>query len=424
MAASLSGVSPQTHVPAWKRIGLKLKYAKDVPEPNDNEVNASAAKSIEEGLQDVTNSQSLQPKQKKRKKLLMSTDGEQSQAKRSKISTSAQPDKSSESSSTIRDSSDELVHGDTHLLLRKKSVSFTAETKEEDGSSATTLSKAWFSQQQSDQPHVQTSPPEEVSDSVKVTTETGDQKTSTDPSAHSTPQSKKQKKAKNREKSLPQEPEPAYIKYLETFHTDKASWKFNKSKQNDLLKNIWNIYRIHPDKNDALYSYISGLQGAAAAKRLHEGAENVLNDIVKSQKTNIESMESSASRKAAYEAALERQIEIYEASGAGRNEHDDRELEELEELRQSVERGRRALGIIDLVAEKAGVQQQLQSTSTGQSMSLPTTGSGTAALNSRRKRKARTQVSSDEDSSSDSSDSDSDDSSSESDSSSSGSSTE
>ncbi|KAF2726232.1 hypothetical protein K431DRAFT_299328 [Polychaeton citri CBS 116435] len=381
----------------------------DVSEPNDPEVNSSAVKVSEGSLQGITSSEALQSKHKKRKKGIVPYSEEQSQAKRSKTSPFIQPGKLPESSSAIRDSSDESMQGEHRPILRKKSVSFTAETKEEDGSSATTLSKAWFSQQQPEQPQLPATPPKKTADSTKVTTETGRQNTALD-RTHSAQQPQKKKRAKDRSKSSPQEPEPAYVKYLATFHTDKQSWKFNKSKQNDLLKNIWNVYRIRPDYNDALYSYIAGLQGAAAAKRLHEGAENVLSDITKTQKTNVESMESSAARKAAYEAALERQIQTYEAAGVGRNEHDDRELEELEELRQSVERGRRALGIIDLVAEKAGVFEQSRSNPTGRSTSLSTssvnTSNATALPNNRRKRKARTEVSSDEDTSSDSSDSD------------------
>lgn len=118
-----------------------------------------------------------------------------------------------------------------------------------------------------------------------------------------------EKKTKVRTPKTTDKPTPEYVRYLEQYYTDRASWKFNKSKQNDLLKNIWNIYRVPSSCNEALAAYLDGLQGAGARQRLREAAQAATIDLVSFIRAEIpevkdEPMDSAESRQAAYDRAL------------------------------------------------------------------------------------------------------------------------
>jgi hypothetical protein len=77
--------------------------------------------------------------------------------------------------------------------------------------------------------------------------------------------------------SAPREP-LAYVTYLEQFHTSRGSWKFNKSKQTDLLQNLFNIFRVPPSQDPAIFDYLKGLQGEGACQRLRERAHSMLEE--------------------------------------------------------------------------------------------------------------------------------------------------
>jgi len=66
--------------------------------------------------------------------------------------------------------------------------------------------------------------------------------------------------------------------YLQTYHDTPESWKFNKNHQIQLLKDVFNLYRIPSSYNDALSSYIKGLQGAAARERLGVLARSIASE--------------------------------------------------------------------------------------------------------------------------------------------------
>lgn len=74
---------------------------------------------------------------------------------------------------------------------------------------------------------------------------------------------------------------PQYLEYLTQFHTDRASWKFNKAQQISLLKNIFDVSLIPKDYNEALRAYIAGLQGDGARNRLRETASQTLKSIMR-----------------------------------------------------------------------------------------------------------------------------------------------
>jgi len=70
--------------------------------------------------------------------------------------------------------------------------------------------------------------------------------------------------------------ERPHLVYLRTYHETPGNWKFKKAHQIQLLKDVFNLYRIPPSYNDALSSYIKGLQGAAARERLGVLARSIV----------------------------------------------------------------------------------------------------------------------------------------------------
>lgn len=137
---------------------------------------------------------------------------------------------------------------------------------------------------------------------------------------------------------------PNYVTYLEQYYSDRDHWKFNKNRQNDLFKNLFNVFRI-PSKHDpAIVQYISGLQGQAR-QRIAEQAEEVLKAIWVNENPDIDpmSLDSPSAQRVAYYTALQRSIERYESSGAGRSQYAD---EKLKQILREHEKGRRAEAIL------------------------------------------------------------------------------
>ncbi|KAK5120661.1 hypothetical protein LTR85_006019 [Meristemomyces frigidus] len=442
MSASTSPAHSTTkqHVPAWKRLGLKLKYAKDtaegsapVPEqPAQHRLESSAEPKAAKRQRDEDGESGRTPKSAKKRKTVNKSSREDDQETSKAAFTSsasfaadttaaipsihasqALPTKVSPHSGSATECN--ITHAtpkrqDSSGLTvgaRRKSVAFTPDTKADDGFSAQRI----FKEGPSDEPTASTDQEPEQ------------------PSPSSTKSTKKEKKRSKQQQAAPvtngasatqtaqaeqveKKEVPEYIRYLQQYYSEKASWKFNKNKQKDVLKNLFNIYRIPPEHNPALVAYIAGLQGIAVQHRVIEDAEDVLKKLLEKQErgAEIEGMDSQAARKAAYEAALQREIEKLERSGAGRSEYDE---QQLQEIRQDVERGKRADAVLaELLSKELAPparDAQSQPSSDHSPSLLATNGASSGAaqdLNAsngkpkRKKRKTRTEVSSSESSSS------------------------
>ena len=280
-------------------------------------------------------------------------------------------------------------------MTRRKSVTFTPETKQEDGFSAVALSQQSNSEQESSIANLSTiQQTQSLSkrDKKRVRTK-GDQ-----PASH----------VNGLPESARQEEVPEYVKYLEHHNKDRALWKFNKKKQTGLLANLFNVYRVPVEHNQAILQYLAGLQGGKARERVVESATAVLKAIAEkdSQFDSTVEMESHEARRGAYNAALRQHIERHERSGAGRSEYDD---QQLEEMRQEVERGKRAEAVLgqllqqDLRPEDSRAVQSSTPTANFENdpRTSATNDSKARAITKpkRRKRKSRTQAFSDESSS-------------------------
>lgn len=183
----------------------------------------------------------------------------------------------------------------TPSLKRKKSVTFTAE--------ATTPSK----------PVAQQTPPQTTPFVALLKPLPAAPQTSSTPSSKPTT---KERKPRKKEVQAKTEETERYISYLQQFHSAREEWHFNKGRQTALLKNIFNVFRVPEEHDDALIAYLMGLQGQAARERLTETA----NDILKSTKDVVDSddMMSETTHKEARDAALKKHLK--EAKGRLRDD--------------------------------------------------------------------------------------------------------
>ncbi|KAA8626004.1 DUF2373 multi-domain protein [Pyrenophora tritici-repentis] len=219
---------------------------------------------------------------------------------------------------------------------RRKCVAFTPDTKKSDGNTGQDYFKAWVAEQKGDGP---VSQPPEVSNFVLHSLIAHEEKTarkngqldkkqpkedtaSPKPTENATKE-KQQPKPVIEEKAIsaPAEPKPAvsatpnsakgkkknpsiYISYLNQYHYDRANWKFNKAKQNDVVDNALNIFRIPDQHSDALIEYVAGLQGAGVIERLRERCHATVKDLDEQDAQ----MDDAEARKVAQEEAEQERI--------------------------------------------------------------------------------------------------------------------
>lgn len=301
----------------------------------------------------------------------------------------------------------------------RKSVSFTPDTKGQDGFSRQNFFKVWAAGEDPAErtavPAVVEEPKREKKKKVKNSKSTLIDK---DKSATKTKSTSRESTGATEDSDASTQALP-YVDYLQQYHKDRGNWKFSKKHQNNLLKNLFNIYRIPPRHNPAIVQYISTIQGAARL-RVAEEALSVLKRIWKHHKDEEDMpVDTPAARRVAYYQALHRHIERYATSGAGRIQYIDDQLKEMKREVEEGQRGEQILDVLenelvtaidaDLAKENAATPAEIES-----SASEPTTVEPPARAREiseaptpdnlekkkRNKRKARTRVSEDDDESS------------------------
>ena len=291
------------HVPAWRRLGLKLKSEESTT------TNAKELKSV-----------ISEPNSKKRK--LRDTDNAVEEdtsnglrfrqaAKRAKKDTNKDRDRPNDEHTTINGSNKPAVKkikptspfSDSSTLVpnppRRKSVTFSPDTKTNDGSSYTILTE-----------QTSTSRLARKSGLDKEDIEAASRELNSPNSPSLTPAKRKKKKAKTQSTEDSISPirdssavtstkpiskinkpvaasssfsttattsEPKYLNYLDQYHTSRNTWKFNKNCQNALLKNLYDLTKIPPHYNDAVRVYVVGLRGDAIRQKLHDEAKETIN---------------------------------------------------------------------------------------------------------------------------------------------------
>jgi hypothetical protein len=222
---------------------------------------------------------------------------------------------------------------------RRKSVTFTPDTKTVDGNSASNLFKKWAQEQKgsgtefSQSEVAQFTPPPKSHPANGVP----------GPSTKSNGKDKKSTKAEKKAKKLAIDPQhktsalvrditlfeqskdsipndeqvtdaavstgkkkdtSRYTTYLEQYYNDRPHWKFNKAKQNDVLENALNIFRIPSSHLEALIAYVKGLQGVGVIERLKQRCIAAIKEI----DVELSTMDNAEVRKAAEEEALQEHL--------------------------------------------------------------------------------------------------------------------
>ncbi|KFY28593.1 hypothetical protein V493_02856 [Pseudogymnoascus sp. VKM F-4281 (FW-2241)] len=285
MSAS-STSSPR--IPAWKRLGLKLKSEGDAPSP------VAAAASTEY----------VAAEQPKRKRTADET--ESTPIKKSKKSLkNAEPTISSTPTAVPDDN-----------LGRRKSVAFTPETKTEDGDSIKQLFNSWVAEQKkldplfaskNDQPSIQTPAPTTVEEKVDTTLPEPERRVKR---VKPTNPDDKTKAKKSKSKVVKSKPIDPALTYLTQFHSDKANWKFNKINQIAVLKNAFDTDLIPTEHNQPLYAYITGLKGVARVHLRDRALEIRDKDVEEGGKgfTGKMTDDQRAKKQEEYETAMEEYV--------------------------------------------------------------------------------------------------------------------
>ncbi|KAK4552546.1 hypothetical protein LTR86_010190 [Recurvomyces mirabilis] len=370
----------QPRVPAWKRIGLKLKYAKetaDIPAINPartaSSANDFAVQSTKNAAADnPQHDHEDAPRLAKKRKAFKNGSPEPLSDHGIRTITSAQTVRRNEPTNgeqplSVHQSKRKTSPHKSNLQRadsRRKSVTFTEDTKVDDGFSAQQLFKDWVEDDETvNQDLIDVweaseagransridSEPVEAAQTVAEPTKQDSKKQKQELNSASVSTNSSSTDTVVQEEAQTIET-PEYVRYLEQYHTNRDHWKFNKNKQKDVLKNIFNVRRIPAKHNEALFAYIVGLQGAAAQQRVLDQAEEVLKALLTKQNRaeEVDGLDSRAMRRDAYHDAFEREWAI--VSKVGRSEHDD---QTLEEMRHEAERSKRADVIFSELLEKA-----------------------------------------------------------------------
>jgi hypothetical protein len=260
---TLQDDAPELHIPAWKKLGLKLKYAQgniDSVPPNlspqtpDNDKKRKRTSDDDASLL-VRSFEREKQKKEKKKKTKTEVDALGSRVDDDVFT----PDATSRVSLQEEDSTslDASRRGGA-----RKSVSFTPDTKTTDGDSVKQLYKNWINSQLASDPSFDPS-------ALQIITPGVSQK------AKKPKGPKKSKAPSQQTKESSSLPHQATLNYLDTYYTSPSSWKFSKSRQTHLLRNIFSPNFIPPSYDPALKAYLSGLQGEGAKTRLREMARKI-----------------------------------------------------------------------------------------------------------------------------------------------------
>ncbi|KAL9611573.1 MAG: hypothetical protein Q9167_003792 [Letrouitia subvulpina] len=264
----------EAYIPAWKRLGLKLKNAAiEAPEPQNGKLTGvvpieNRKRRIEVGDGEVRENSTSVPIKKSRK----------SHATESVVSIT------DNASSTTKNS------------LKRKSVSFTPETKTKDGESTKDLYDIWVASEKEADPSFDPSSANKSIRDVALPSIRHNQKTALS-NPEPSKREKKKKKKRNKSKSTlihqqdspssttdstnqPNKEDPKIapppppttthpaLTYLTTYQTSPETWKFSKARESYILKHIFSFTHIPASYNPALKTYLSGLRSQAACQRL------------------------------------------------------------------------------------------------------------------------------------------------------------
>ncbi|EAU35109.1 proteasome subunit alpha type 6 [Aspergillus terreus NIH2624] len=250
--------SQSTDVPAWKKLGLKLKYAKD-PLEEQEDTGKKASSKLKKSKGDDKSDSKKERKSKKRRRDEDEAAADGADAK--------DADKENEHADKGEDA--ETPMKKKTKTKTKKRVSFSASAKDHDGSGSDVEMTA-------DGDETKPAPEGEVNDGDEGDDE-GEKK------------KKKKEKKKDKKKaktgnatttadanSTPENHEPPILSYLNLYYKNRPAWKFQKNRETQLFKHVLSAEHVPVEYNAALLVYLQGLKGDAAKQRLRQVAEEVV----------------------------------------------------------------------------------------------------------------------------------------------------
>lgn len=275
-------------IPAWKRLGLKLKYAKEDENAAglDSGLSSNALKRPTSGTHPLPgrgDSEST-PATKKRRIQPCENDPIQSNGN---LSQRTDPSPKPRGNSL------------------KKSVSFTPETKLEDGDSTKTLHASWA---ESDEDYYSRKAAEHDAAEAAEAAETAFA-TSSHLGTPNRISNSKSKVATSLD--APRKSKDA-LDYLNLYHNSRASWKFSKNREVWILRHSLSTEAIPSSFNLALAVYIHGLKSDRAKLRLLSECQEILekgestSPINDSDESTLDSMEDPKRREAYQDDAIRR----------------------------------------------------------------------------------------------------------------------
>ena len=248
MSSSIIPALP--HIPAWKKVGLRLQNAK-AEESDDAHVATSAPIPHTEA--------DGNPRSRKAKR---KSQGD--------TTTEAPSHSSHRSAKRLKNTNDSIDPPTTPSQLnperspeRRKSVSFSADTKKDDGDSVKAFKKR-LAARESGSSH-------DLSGDVIPTLKTPKK----EGKSYAKPYPEQNLEKGGEVGSQSTQP---YLKYLSDYQDSRATWKFSKSLQNQLFKHILSPDSIPSSRDSALISYLEGLQSGGARQRLREKAHKVIEE--------------------------------------------------------------------------------------------------------------------------------------------------
>lgn len=258
-------VAPNNRVPAWRRLGIKL----------DSEIPGTEAyRRIHEKHHSKTpsNSEGFQPSSFNKVASYLDTTSEtDASPKHGK----ARKRKIDGPSSKNQDVQDVTPDQPEPSRKRKKSVTFTPDTKEIDGDSHQHLLNEWANEQNGSDGEFSKQEASEYLPAVKPNSEVAKPTESSKRNKSKT--SKSKKVGKQRVDDSPHDQKPPFLDYVVLYQINRSAWKFNKGQQNKLLKSVFDVSRIPESYDYAVIPYLSGLQGESICGRLREEATQILN---------------------------------------------------------------------------------------------------------------------------------------------------
>ncbi|KAI1951425.1 hypothetical protein LOZ59_005633 [Ophidiomyces ophidiicola] len=239
----MAGAATTQHVPAWKKLGFKLKYAKEETEERANaDIHTNGALRNGEVSEYRVKKRKATPEQKEE----TTTKKQKRERKKSQENPKLSDEKSAEEI--------QLTSSDKKPASKrspKKTVSFAEGTKEKDPT-----------------PAPETVP---VPEQPSLTAE----------------QRKAEKRRKREQRHLSRPPgqslppaTPAssdqLLDYLSTYYKSRSNWRFQKNRETAILKHSLSVDRLPSSYNRCLSAYLSGLQSTAARGRVTQAAKEAI----------------------------------------------------------------------------------------------------------------------------------------------------